>query len=62
MRIFKTRYRIVRDSYCGYEAQVRHWWFPVWLQLGGCNTFGTVEGARGYIRCFRQPVVEYVDA
>lgn len=43
---FKTRYRIVRDSYCGYEAQYRPWWCPIWLQCFGSNTRTSVEKSR----------------
>ena len=43
---FRTKYRIVKDGYAGYEAQFKRWWFPVWMQCGFCNTSGTVEQAR----------------
>lgn len=43
---FRTKYRIVKDGYAGYEAQFKRWWFPVWMQCGFCNTSGTVEMAR----------------
>lgn len=42
---FRTRYRVVRDSYCGYEAQFRYWWMPFYLMVGMCNTSRTVEQA-----------------
>jgi hypothetical protein len=46
----KTRYRIVVDAYCGYEAQVRYWWFPfVWWQIDGLNTFISIEAAERFI-------------
>lgn len=32
--MFKNKYRVVQDTYCGFEAQVKFWWFPVyWFQL-----------------------------
>ena len=45
-----ARYRIVRDSYCGYEVQVWRWWFPFWLQCGFVNTHATIEAAEAYAR------------
>ncbi len=49
MKIFKTRYRIVGDNHAGFEAQFRYWWFPVWFQLGGVNTFSTEQACMNYI-------------
>jgi len=40
-----VRYRIVRDSYCCYEAQVWRLWFPFWVMYGGVNTFLSIEQA-----------------
>jgi hypothetical protein len=46
---FRKQYRIVRDTYCGYEAQFRVWWLPVWFQCSAnglsTNTSRTVEEA-----------------
>ena len=55
----KTRYRIVKDNYCGYEVQVWRWYFPFWKQLGFCNTHPSVEKARQYIEGLSNQVVEY---
>ena len=49
MKLFKTRFRIVTDQYNGYEAQIKRWWCPVWLQIGVCNTHFSVEDAEKYI-------------
>lgn len=46
---FKTKYRIVKDEYLGYEAQQKVWWFPIWTQCGLVNTHSSVERARLYI-------------
>mgnify|MGYP000741700380 CR=1 FL=1 len=53
----RNRYRIVKDCYNGYEAQVRYWWLPVWwFQLAGSgrgrgtNTNPTVAEARQVCR------------
>jgi hypothetical protein len=43
---FKHRYRIVSDSYLGYEAQIKRWWAPIWIQLGLTNTHATLELAK----------------
>jgi hypothetical protein len=42
---FKTKYRVVRDDYRGYEAQFKPWYLPFWLQCFGTNTSSTLEGA-----------------
>jgi hypothetical protein len=41
----RNSYRIVPDRYCGYEAQFRLWWLPIWFQCFGVNTRGTLEAA-----------------
>ena len=55
---FNTQYRIVKDSYCGYEVQYRRWWFPFWVQHGFTNTHISVEKAREYIDGIVDCVVE----
>jgi hypothetical protein len=42
----KNKYRIVSDGYAGYEAQVKRWWLPFWVQIGFTNTSSSVERAR----------------
>ena len=61
MKIFKTKYRIARDAYAGYEAQYKPWWSPFWMQCYGLNTMPTVDLARKL--CFQHAteVVEYVN-
>ena len=49
--MFKTKYRIVRDNYAGYEVQIKRWYFPFWVQKGYVNTFSTIERARSYAQC-----------
>ena len=58
MTIFRTRWRIVRDLYCGYEVQYRPWWSPFWVQHGFTNTHSSIERAREYLRKARRDVVE----
>lgn len=64
----KNRYRIVRDNYAGYEAQIKYWYFPiVWFQLHSrgdfCNTNLSVEKAEALINKHRncKKVVKYID-
>ena len=46
MFFFRTRYRIVLDTYSGFEAQYRPWWSPCYLQIGGTNTSSSLADAR----------------
>lgn len=55
----RNRYRIVTDAYCGYEVQIKRWWFPFcWLQCGACNTHVSVDKAREYAKRQESRVVE----
>ena len=52
--------RIVRDSFAGYEVQVKFWWLPfIWLQKGGLNTFSTLDAAREFAA--RKRIVEDIE-
>lgn len=46
------KFRIVRDSFAGYEVQAKKWWWPFWYQCGGrfnsTNTHKTIEQARAF--------------
>jgi hypothetical protein len=63
--MFKNKYRIVKDCYCGYEAQVKFWWFPLcYFQMHnhtGCNTWSSVEQAENFIKNKSNKVVKKVD-
>ena len=39
MKICKRQYRIVTDSYAGFEVQKRLWYFPFWFEIKGQNSF-----------------------
>ena len=52
------KYRIVRDSYSGYECQTWRLWFPFWMQ-GRTNTHRSIEDAEKYIRS--RGFVKYVN-
>lgn len=65
----KTRYRIVTDAYAGYEAQVKYWWTPFWIEIR-TNSFGSVEEAEEFtkgkiemerMRSEKGQFVKYVD-
>ena len=43
------RYRIVRDGYAGYEAQVWRLWFPFWVQCFFVNTEYSIDRAKEVI-------------
>lgn len=55
--MFKNKYRIVVDSFCGFEVQIKRWWLPVWLQVG-INTFPTEEGAMQFAKRHANKVVK----
>lgn len=63
--MLKYKYRIVTDVYLGYEAQVRYWWFPFWMQLNMTNTHPSVEAAERYIEKYKKSrkaeVVKYIE-
>ena len=43
----KNEYRIVTDSWLGYEVQIRRWWFPLWLEID-TNTHPSIERAERF--------------
>lgn len=55
--MFKNKYRVVKDRYCGFEAQIKFWWFPfIWWQISstgrgiGINTNSTITSASDLCR------------
>lgn len=56
-----AKYRIVTDSYLGYEVQVWRWWLPVWVQAGFSNTHSTIDRAKQFAeRHAKGRMVEYL--
>lgn len=53
-RLFRTRFRIVRDNYAGYAAEFRWWWMPFYMEVNGINTFRTPELAEDLINKHRR--------
>ena len=47
---FDTKFRVVPDSYCGYEIQYKKWYFLFWVQWGFVNTFYTRGDAVSFIK------------
>lgn len=52
------KYRIVTDTYLGYEVQAWRILWPFWIQAGGVNTFNTIEKAEAYARKIAKPIVK----
>lgn len=50
MNFFKTYYRIVSDTYSGYEVQEWNWYRPFWRMTNFCNTFSSLEKAQRFIK------------
>lgn len=61
-RLFRPRYRIVRDRHAGFEVQIWTWWLPIWRQAGFANTHSTEERALEFARWHANPVVRYLGA
>jgi hypothetical protein len=54
-RIFRTRYRVIPDIYCGYSIQYRPWFIPFWANVG--TTYKTVEEAKYKISTLKKQTV-----
>ncbi len=59
-KVKTNKYRVIRDKYAGYEAQIKRWWFPFWLQIS-VSTSSTVEGAVKTCKNHHNKVVKYID-
>ena len=61
--LFKKRYRIVTDSYAGYEVQYKYPWWPFWIQAPSrghaTNTHITLERAKVFLAEFKNGGVYY---
>jgi hypothetical protein len=55
--MFKTKYRVVRDAFAGYEVQFKYWWSPFWLQVGFSNSHSSLKEAKEFIKKSKKPVV-----
>lgn len=56
--MFKTQYRVVRDSYSGFEVQHRRWFWPFWFQTNYCNTHHSLEDAERFAKARAHQVVK----
>jgi len=67
MSFFKRKYRIVTDSYAGYEVQHKYWWCPFWIQTDYTNTHGSIHEAERFIELIkkrnnqRNKVIKYIE-
>ena len=59
MKIRIKRYRIVTDSYAGYEVQIWRIWWPFWVQMRYVNTHNSIEAAEKFIKTGK--IVKYID-
>ncbi len=48
------KFRIVSDSYSGYECQIWRIWWPFWVQMGFTNTHRTLEEAKKFIANYKK--------
>lgn len=48
--MFRTYYRVYRDSYAGYEVRAWRWWWPFWVQVGFSNTHDSEQKAVEWLR------------
>lgn len=52
--MFRNKYRIVTDSYSGYEVQIRYWYSLFWVECGlpggKTNTHKTIEQAERFAK------------
>ncbi len=51
----KNKYRVVTDTYAGYEVQIKFWWFPfIWFECFNntsiCNTHCSLERAEDFAK------------
>jgi len=44
------KYRIIKDSFAGYECQVKYPYWPFWIQMDITNTHSSLESAKQYIK------------
>jgi len=51
------KYRVVKDNYNGFEAQVWRWWFPFWIECFFSNTSGTLDDAKEVIEAHKSPAL-----
>ena len=58
--MFRTRYRICKDNYAGYEVQYRLWWLPYYIAPES-NTFARLEDAERFIEGYSRIVVKEIN-
>ena len=43
------KYRVMRDGYLGFQVECWRIWFPIWIQVDGCNTHRTIGEAAEWL-------------
>jgi hypothetical protein len=56
----RPEYRIVTDNWCGFEVQIRRWWWPFWTQADFSNTHSSMEAAELWAARHAQKQVKYL--
>lgn len=51
------KYRIVKDTYSGFEVQIWRLWFPFWVQKDCINTYPSLERAIEAIEIYKTKVI-----
>lgn len=56
----KKKFRIVSDSWSGYEVQYKVWFWPFWIQCDMTNTSSTLQEAKEKLDYFKnRPKIYY---
>lgn len=60
--MFRNKYRIIRDRFCGFEVQIKRWWFPVWYQCisergDSVNTHSSIADAKLFISRHKEGLI-----
>lgn len=57
MKLFLTKYRVVRSKGPWYSAQFRHWYMPFWMDCFGVNVNQTIREAMTCAQIHRHRMV-----
>jgi len=55
------KYRIVKDTYCGFEVQVKYCFLPFWLQCSSTNSHVSLMCAKEFIAIRKKTIVLWVE-
>ena len=57
----RRKYRIIKYSHKGYEAQYWRWWFPFWLPIDISNSHNTIKEAKAFIKKHNTGAAIYIN-